>query len=342
MKDGNVCRRRGVLLAAAVALLGMAAFQEPEAEAVLVGEGVQRYRWDEGWLQAPGGDDLGNTHGDVVVGPDGNVYFNTDTERAVMVFAPDGSFVRSFGNELAGGLHGMALVERDGEVLLYLAHTGRHEVLLADLEGSVRATLGWPEASGHYESADQFRPTGVAVAPNGDVYVADGYGLSWIHRYDSAGAYVSSFGGPGTEPGKLRTPHGIWIDTRGAQPRLLVADRENGRLQSFDLEGNHVEVLDVELRRPCMVKERGGYLVVPDLAGRVTILDANNELVCHLGDNPDPARRANNGVPRTDWQVGHFLAPHSAAWDADGNLIVMDWNRFGRVSRLERLPAQKR
>jgi hypothetical protein len=90
------------------------------------------------------------------------------------------------------------------------------------------------------------------------------------------------------------------------------------------------------LRRPCGVEQSGEYLVVPDLAGRVTILDGKNEVVVHLGENPDPAKWARNDVPPEEWQDGCFLAPHAAAWDAQGNLYVMDWSQFGRVTRLSR------
>jgi hypothetical protein len=91
------------------------------------------------------------------------------------------------------------------------------------------------------------------------------------------------------------------------------------------------------------MQERDGYLVVPDLAGRVTILDRENKLVCHLGDQPDESLRAQNGVPREKWKDGVFISPHSAHWDKQGNLYVMDWNYLGRVNKLQRVspPAQK-
>jgi DNA-binding beta-propeller fold protein YncE len=267
----------------------------------------------------------------------GLLYVNTDTEDAVIVFDPVGERVRAFGTELAGGLHGMCLVERDGRERLWLAHTGRHEVLQVTLDGEPVHTIPWPEASGHYESADGYRPTGVAEAPDGTLFVTDGYGAGWVHRFDSEGAYLSSFGGPGDESGRFRTPHGVWVDTRRAPPTVLVADRENGRLQRFTLEGEHLEVLEVELLRPCQVKECGGFLVVADLAGRVTILDEEGGLVAHLGDQPDEALRARNDVGRELWREGEFLSPHCARWDSRGDLYVMDWNAAGRVSKLERV-----
>jgi len=304
---------------------------------VRMGEGRHSYEWEADWGVLPEGLSLGNTHGCMAVDSKGRVFLNTDSENAVVIIGADGRFEKGWGKEWAGGLHGMTLVEENGQEFLYLTHTGRHEVAKTTLDGEVLWTIGWPEESGLYGGAGEYRPTGVAVAPDGRFFVADGYGKSYVHRYDAAGKYLGSFGGGGTEPGKMRTPHGIWIDMRGAEPSVLVADRENGRLQSFSLEGELLGVHTGQLRRPCNVDGHAGDLVVADLAGRVTILDAQNELVCHLGDNPDPGQRAQNGIQPDLWKPGVFISPHSACFDAEGNVYVMDWLRWGRVSKLRRV-----
>lgn len=300
------------------------------------------YRWVHDWGRGDGKTELGNTHGCLVVDRAGEILANTDTEHAIVFFSPEGKLLRSWGKDYHGGLHGMTLRVEDDKEWLYLAHTRRHEVLKVSLDGKVEWTLGWPEASGIYEREEQFNPTAVAVAPDGRIFVADGYGKSWLHAYDRERKYVKSFGGPGSEPGKLRTPHGLWLDTRGRQPLLLVCDRENHRLQWFDLDGNFVRLMDQDLRRPCNVWPYDGGLLVADLAGRITRLDAKDRLLGHLGDNPKPELRAQNGVPREQWRDGEFLSPHSVCADAFGNVYVMDWNFLGRISKLERLPVATR
>jgi hypothetical protein len=201
----------------------------------------------------------------------------------------------------------------------------------------VLTTIPYPKASGIYAKEAEFNPTAVAVAPNGELFVADGYGKSWVHQFDRDGNWVRAFGGPGSEPGKLNCPHGLWLDRRGKEPVLLVADRENHRLQRFDLQGRFLSVVAVELRRPCGMHEAGGELVIADLAGRVTLLDRDDRLLAHLGDNPDPKLRAQNGVPRERWRDGEFISPHSARVAQDGDLYVMDWLALGRVTRLRRV-----
>ncbi len=160
-----------------------------------------------------------------------------------------------------------------------------------------------------------------------------------MHRFRPDGTLVRSFGGPGEADGRFRTCHGLSIDARVDPPELWVADRENGRLQVFDLEGTWLRTCTAELRRPCSVARGGERRVVADLAGRVTVLDLEGRVLAHLGDNPDPAKRANNGVPPSDWNAGEFVAPHFAAFDAAGDLYVVDWVSAGRITKLRALPS---
>jgi sugar lactone lactonase YvrE len=321
----------GFLLLAAVALaLGCAV--TPCASWVEVGDGDWRFAWDPRWSRMSHTLEPGNTHGGVVVDRRGRIYVNTDARRAVMVMERDGSIVDAWGEELAGGLHGMCLAPGGEE--LWLVHTGRHELLRATLEGEILFRRGWPEESGQYQKAEQFNPTGVTVGPGGDVYVADGYGLGFVHQFRADGTWVRCWGGGGTEPGKFRTPHGIALDERHDPPRLIVADRENHRLQTFTLDGALIEVVEGMLRRPCGAALHGDVLAVPDLAGRVTLLDRDNRLLAQLGDQPDEGKRANNGVPRSDWLDGQFVSPHGLAWGPDGDLYVLDWVAQGRFTRL--------
>ncbi len=318
--------------------LALASFQDPVTApdpAVVVGDGAHRYRWDGAWPKLPENVVLGNTHGNVVVDARGRIYFNTDSEHAIVVVEPDGTFVRSFGKEWAGGLHGMALVREGEQEFLYIAHLGRHCSAKLTLDGEVLWTVGWPEASGLYASEGEFNPTAIAVRPDGGFYVADGYGKGWVHEYGPDRTWRRAFGGRGTEPGRFQTPHGMLLDTAGEKPLLVVADRENHRLQRFLLSGELFDVIEAELRRPCSLARRGDLYAVADLTGRVTLIDAvKGTLAAHLAEQPDPAKRAQNGIPRTDWRPGELLSPHGVAFGLDGAVYVEDWNHLGRVSRL--------
>jgi len=304
---------------------------------IILGGGNHTYEWIRNWAKLPAGMRFGNTHGAVVIDAQGRILMNTDTENAIIIFDPDGRFIKAWGKEFKGGTHGMALHREGKTEYLYLTHHTRHEFAKCTLDGEVMWIKGYPEQAGVYRTANEFKPTGVAFAPNGDFYVTDGYGLSWVHQYNSKAEYIRSWGGVGSEPGKLKQPHGIWVDTRGKTPVVVVADRGNHRLQMFSLDGKHLSFVTDELRLPSNLDQRGQDLAIADLAGRVTIFDHDNKLITHLGDNPDPEKRAKNGVPPEQWVDGEFISPHCPRWDANGNLYVLEWLSNGRITKLKRV-----
>lgn len=320
----------------------------------VVGNERALFLWNSDWLQLPEGREwFGSTHGCMVTDSKDNVYISADAGAAVQVFSKDGKYVRSFGEDWGAGVHGLSIVQEVTEELtaigaivnveteyLYIAQTSTQRVFKTTLDGKLVLELDFPSASGKYENPASYKPTSVAVAPDGTMFVADGYGLSWIHIYGKDGMYRSSFGGPGDAPSNLRTPHGLWLDTHGETPTLLVADRENHRIARFALDGTFVEGTDSKsglLRRPCHIQFHGDLAIVADLAGRVTLLDENLKLITQLGDNPDPSQHAQFNLTPDKWKSGAFIAPHCARFDSQGNILVMDWNIAGRITRLEPL-----
>jgi DNA-binding beta-propeller fold protein YncE len=291
------------------------------------------------WCHIPEGrETLGATHGGIVQDKEGKLYFTMDGGAgAILVYKTDGTFVGTIGDESLMGIHGLCINDENGEQFLYGAHLKARRAVKMKLDGTIVWTIGFDKVkeSGKYQEEKQFSPTAIAVAPDGSVYIADGYGQNWIHRFDKDQNYVSSFGGPGAEPGKFKTCHGMALDTRGDKPLLLICDRENRRLQHFDLDGNFIAVVTDDLRRPCSLSFHNGRVAVAELEGRVTILDENNKQVAHLGDNPNKDQWAKFNVPPGEWKPGIFTAPHGVSFDRDGNVYVMDWNASGRVSKFE-------
>jgi hypothetical protein len=182
---------------------------------------------------------------------------------------------------------------------------------------------------------EEFNPTNIAIAPNGDFYVADGYGKSFIHQYDHDAKYLRSFGGKGKAAGQTDCPHGLMVDLRGAMPSLVVADRGNRRLQYFTLDGQPQGFVTDEMHAPCHFHTRAAVMVVPDLESRVTLLDQNNRLIAHLGQGP--GYQGLRDQPRDHFTPGQFVAPHSAYFDHDGNIFVVEWVEVGRVTKLRKI-----
>jgi hypothetical protein len=311
------------------------------------GSGNHKYEWMHQWIQLPAEVQLGNCHG-VQEDAQGRIYIHHTGTPSMLVCDPDGKVIKTWGQEYSSGAHGLQLRKEDGQEFLYLALTGQKRVVKTDLDGRVVYELKYPKESGVYKDKDGkesdkgYVPTNIAFAPNGDFYVADGYGLSYIHRYNIKGEYQSTFGGMGSEPGKMKCCHGIWCDTRDGEAKLVVADRSNHRLQYFTLDGKHLSFVqgkndDGIVRLPCHFHEQKGDLLIPDLRGRVTILDKENKEAAQLFDNQDPAKREKNGLPKEQWADGQFICPHGAIWDSKGNIIVCEWVRPGRITKLRRI-----
>jgi hypothetical protein len=316
------------LLAASMTLTSLAAAVHPPDD--------ETWTAVEKFAQGNDTGQLGNTHGGVVIDQEGLIYSNTDSKRAIVVHRPDGTFVRAMAAAYPG-IHGMAIREENGQEFIYAAHLKGKQVLKFRLDGTLVWALGVPMESGKYNgNPGAYNPTGVAVAPDGTIFVVDGYGQQWVHVFGPDLVYRKSFGGRGNGNGQFQTCHGVAVDTRGDTPTLLVADRENRRIQRFDLDGNFIDIPATNLRRPCALSIVGNEIAIAELEGRVTILDENFELVAHVGDNPKREEWAKNGVPKEQWIDGVFTAPHGCCLDKDGNLYVSQWNATGRLDKVER------
>lgn len=359
----SISRRTFVKGTAAVAAAALSApailraDDKPGDKPPVLGKGEHTYQLVPGWGELPEGKKYGNTHA-VVESQDGRIFIHnaSPTGDCTCVFDADGKFIKSWGHDFAGlgnglngGAHGMDIRKEGNEEFLYLAPTGMHRVYKTTLDGEIVMSLPYPRMARDvkdgkvvpdYNGPDRYVPTFIALAPNGDFYVTDGYGLGYVHRYNLRGDYIQSWGGGGKEPGKMNCPHGIWCDTRNPEePTIVVADRANVRLQWFTLDGKLIKIVDQELRHPCHFSQRGNDLLIPDLKGRVTIFGKDNELITHLGDNPNPKQWANNGVKPTDLTPGVFCTPHGATWDHEGNAYIVEWLPYGRITKLKRVMA---
>jgi hypothetical protein len=311
---------------------------EPQA-AVRTGNGSWTFEAVPHWGELADGKIIGPTHGGVVVDDEsGLIYMSTDSAMSVLVYQPDGSLLRTIAPECQG-FHAMAIHKEDGQSVIYGAQLNGNKppqrVCKIDTAGKILLEI--PNAATGEIPGGWKGLTAVTVAPDGSIFAATGYGANIIHKFDATGKLLKSFGEKGPDEKQFSTPHGLVIDSRFGEPRLLVADREKRRLVHFDLEGNWIGVHASHLRRPCSMSLSGDYLAVAELEARVTILDKNGAPVSFLGDNPDKAQWAKFPVQPDDMKLGIFTAPHGLSFDKAGNLYVQDWNKTGRITKLTRL-----
>lgn len=326
-------------------LIAPLAFAHPESgtkpgddpqSAVRTGNGAWSFEAVPHWGELADGKIIGPTHGGVVVDDEsGLIYVSTDSELSVLVYQPDGKLVRTIAPECRG-FHAMAIRKEEGKTVIYGAQLNGNKppqrVCKIDTEGKILLEIpnaGTGEVPGGWKGL-----TAVTVAPDGSIFAATGYGANIVHKFDATGKLLKSFGSKGGDEKQFDTPHGLAIDSRFGEPRLLVADRAKNRLVHFDLEGNWIGVHASNLRLPCAVSIRGEDLAVAELKARVTILDKSGTPVAFLGDNPNKAQWANFQVPPQDQQLGIFTAPHGLSFDKAGNLYVQDWNKTGRITKL--------
>jgi len=305
---------------------------------VRMGAGAMTFDTVPGWgLGDDGKSQIGSTHGGVVVDKAGNVY--TSSSLGIFVFTPEGKLLRRFLGDKYTNWHDIEIrVEGDDE-FLYGARNVAGEGIKAHAEtGAVVLTLGIPAESGL--DLKKWSPTAITVAPTGDIFLSDGYASNHVFKFDKAGKYLKHFGTKGNGLKEFNTAHGMTLDTRYDPPRLLICDRNHqprGRLLHYDLDGNYIDEVVTGLGMPTSVCVQGDYVSVPDLHGRVVILDKSNTIIAVLGHNPDPAKRANFNVPQDQWIEGIFSGTHGSSWDAAGNLYVQDWNVAGRIMKLARV-----
>jgi len=318
--------------------LGVTVRAEDEIAPVRMGCGDLTFDTVPGWGLGPDGKSvLGPTHGGVVVDKAGSVY--TSAYKGVVVFSPDGKVVRSFLGKDHSNIHDMETREEGGVEYIYAARNNDREgIKFRASDGKVVLRLGFPEESGL--DGKKFNPTAITVAPNGDIVLSDGYASDKIFKFDQKGKYLMHFGSKGNGLKEFNTAHGMTLDTRYDPPRLLICDRNHqpkGRLLHYDLNGEFIAEVVTGLGMPTSAAVHGDYVSVPDLHGRLIILDKTNTIVAVIGHNPDLQKGRSFEIKQEDWIEGAFSGTHGSYWDEKGGLYVQDWNVSGRIMKLARV-----
>ena len=319
------------------ALLALIAATALLATASAAGE----YTVAANWLKLPDGRaQLGNQHGDVAVSSTGDVYVSVqDPAAGLQVYSPDGKFLRNV-NGAPSDFHGFVIRKDATGEYIYGATLRGQTIVKMTLEGNIVMTIGSSAIPDQYKIRNArsnqlaLLLTGLDVAPNGDIYVADGYASDYIHRFDRSGRYLGSFGGK-QAPYSFNTLHKLAVDTRFAPARLIACDRANNRVVHLSLEGVFLNVVAKDLLLPAAIVIDGDHAIVGELTGRVTVLDKQGAVVTRVGANTEQGVGSNK-LPPAQWREGFVLAPHGVALNPRGDLFVSEFSAFGRVHRFNR------
>jgi streptogramin lyase len=256
---------------------------------MIYGTGSYTYEHVPGWAKLPAGWTWGQGTG-VAVDARDNVYFLNRTVHPVIVFDRQGGFQRSWGEGVFKRPHGVFITP---DQFAWGADDGAHIIGKFDLDGRLLKTLGVqgkPSDTGYVHEGDLARrldsikraagpfnrPTKLVVAPWGEMYASDGYGNARVHRFAEDGTLIGSWGEPGRAPGQFRLPHGLAVDGRG---RILVADRENSRVQLFSRDGDLLEVWNDLAQASDVAIDKQGVVYVSELPRGVSLLDPDGNVL---------------------------------------------------------------
>jgi hypothetical protein len=280
---------------------------------------------------------IGNGHGEIAVDSAGQIYVSVQEKDAgIQVYGKDGKYLKTL--KLPSSLHGFVIRKTDAGEFLFGAVLNEQRFIKAKLDGSIVLEIK-KDAFPAEQAKAGLKLTGCDVAPNGDIYVVDGYGKSWVFVFDQAGKFKSVFGGPTqvVEGKGFANTHKVFVDTRFSPARLLCLDRGNNRMFHVDLDGANPRMIAAKgLRNPSSASFHGDLMCVAEIAGRVSVWDKDGKMVASLGVNDTKGQTNTPGVKPADWREGVVTSPHGITFDLDGNILETEWNQFGRVLRWNR------
>lgn len=300
----------------------------------ILGHGEFQYKADAKWgVQNPAVTPVKDCH-EMVQDKRGRLILLTnEINNNVIIYDRSGKVLSTWGGDFPGA-HGLTLVEEGGEEFLFITDHDRFQVYKTTLDGKVLMTLEKPLESGKYEADTIYKPTEVTALPNGDFYVADGYGSQFISHYNHKGEFLNIFGGRGDEGHLFQNAHGVCYDDRDPQnPVLLITARVKNMLKRFSLSGEHlgdIALPGAYIGRP-VIDGDNVYLSVlvskmpwDSKSGFVIVLDKDNKVVSVPGGN---LPNYQEGELQTLNQTNElFQHPHDVCVDNDKNLYIPQWN----------------
>ncbi|RYY53377.1 MAG: 6-bladed beta-propeller [Chitinophagaceae bacterium] len=302
----------------------------------IIGHGDFRYRVDATWGQLdPSVHPVKDCHEMVMDSRKRLIMLTNETKNNIIIYDKSGKLLETWGHEFPGG-HGLTLHNENGTEYLYITDYDLESVFKLSMDGKILLTIRHPKFIGQYADCDKFRPTETCIGPNGDIYIADGYGSQYILQYTSKGEFIRKFGGDGYKDDKFKQAHGIVVDERdAANPVLLCTDRMKNRFNRWTLDGKYIDSVylpGIYMSRPvidddmvysgvCWSALRHHMLTYN--SGFVTIMDKNNRVVSNPGGTKPVYRKGEAGLMVQDKPI--FKHCHDVCVDDDKNLYVCQW-----------------
>jgi streptogramin lyase len=286
------------------------------------GEGKYTYEYQPNWAGLTDGYHEGWIPG-VAVDSKDRVFVYSRSEKPLNVYDTDGNHLATWGEGVLtpNYAHGIFI---DGDDNVFVTDATDHAVYKFNSDGELLMTLGTPGQAGENQGDPFNRPTDIAVASTGNIIVSDGYGNKHVHRYTATGEHVCTWGGAGDGPGQFTISHTVRLDS---EDRIWNCDRENCRIQIFDLDGKFLDEW-TELLRPnnIYLDEDDGVIYIAELGRRISIFDIKTrELIASWGGDGDASETP-----------GEFLGgPHGIWLDSKGDIYAgeVELGKEGRMHK---------
>lgn len=322
--------------------------QSPKED--IIGHGDFTYRVNNKWgLLDPAVYPVKDCHEMVMDSRKRLIMITNETKNNILIYDKSGKLLETWGHQFPGG-HGLTLHNENGPEYLYITDTELGEVYKTTLDGKILLTIKHPKLISEYGQCDKFHPTETCIAPNGDIYVADGYGSQFIIQYSAKGEFIRKFGGDAfTKDDKFKQVHGIALDKRDpANPVLMCSERIKNCFKRFTLDGKYIDsiympgayisrpVFDGDMMYSGVCYSALKHHMLTMNAGFVTILDKNNRVVSNPGGTKPTYRDGELDLMVQDKPV--FKHCHDVCVDDDKNLYICQWNAGGSYPvKLERV-----
>ena len=329
-------------------IIGKSKKQEPE----ILGHGDYKYKLHTDWAQFSSVETpLLNCHEMQMDSKGRLIMIGDHPKNNVLIFDKSGKLLDSWGTAYPGG-HGLTISNEGGEDFLFLSDSGWYlgkdgkwiyhngRVSKTTTDGKVLFDIGHPQTIGVYQPGDHFCPTEVAIGPNGDIYVADGYGMDYIIQYDRHGKYIRHWGGKENKDPKYRlmNAHGVAIDNRDSKnPLVVCTSRNEMTFKWYTLDGKYVKeahLPNMQMCRAvlddnnlyagvCWSQPKVGKTNWKQPTGFVTIMEGDKVVSNPGGTEPEYI----NGELQKSYQLKHqpISHGHDVCVDEDKNLYICQW-----------------
>ncbi|WP_288956476.1 6-bladed beta-propeller [uncultured Polaribacter sp.] len=321
---------------------------KPKMYDTIIGHGDFKYKVHKSWgdldrAKTP----VKNCHEMVMDSKGRLILVGDNTKNNILIYDKSGKLLDSWGIRYKGG-HGLSLWNDGSEDFLFICDSKGESLIKTTTDGRELMIIGHPSKYGAYDKKDKFKPTESAIGPNGDIYIADGYGANYILQFTKDGEFIRKIGeGRGTGQNQFQTAHGVCIDYRGkGNPTLLITSRAANCFKRFTLDGQFIEQIDLPGAFVCrpVIHNQNLYsgvcwssetdyvegdqsthpFKVSPKSGFVTILDNKGKVISNPGGTKPKYKKGK--LQRMVQEQPIFRHCHDVCVDNDENLYVCQWN----------------